>query len=337
MPFKKLSPEEMKQKNRPQNVKPIWKLERDGLTQGSIAKFMDCREQFRLGIEEGWSAKGESTPMAFGSAFHHVLAEVHTQVAKTPKLSIARYKKKQEREGLRLTSKEAEDRELLLAQVEIVADAYLIYWAKHDEQKKWVAREVAFNHLQFLDTRDNGAITSIPLRGRWDGLYEGPRGKLWLHETKTKTTVDEDGIRLSLPFDLQTMLYSYVAQKVYGRSVGGVLYDVIRRPGLKQGKTESLKGFLDRIKLEIAKNPAHYFYRWENVLAKDDISNWEANQFRPILADIVRWNFDRSNHYMRPGALTTAWGSRCDLFYAITQGNYHGLYRRKHVYPELID
>lgn len=313
-----------------------WELFRDGLTQGSINLFLQCRGQFHLSMVEGWTAKKSSTAIEFGSAFHYCLSLMREGVS--VKSLLQKYMRKYKSH---LTGEDKEDFKLILAQVEIVLEIYQVYWKKHDDKKDWVLREETFrceypvkSVLEF-DTTDR----KVPLRGRWDGLYR-KKGKLWLHETKTKGQIDEEGIKSMLPFDPQTMLYCYAAkQRFPDMQIGGTLYDVIRRPQLKQGKNESPKAFLDRIVKDIKERPRWYFHRWEVVLQPKDLQLWEDHWLQPILRQIVLWNEEKDkgiHHFLSPKALFTTFG-RCDLFHLITSGNTHGLYRRVNPYPELID
>jgi hypothetical protein len=333
--------------------KPLWGLYRDGLTQGAISWFLDCREQFRLRFEEGWTAKRTSMPLEFGSAFHEALAVVQNvrKRVSSPQTALNSYLGKRVKE-LKLSAQDKADLELTIAQVGVVLDAYLKFWKKEDDKRDWLAREEIFNYSYRFQIGDKNSSTKafIPLRGRWDGLFV-PKEKpaLWLHETKTKGRIDDEGIRACLPFDLQTMLYAFTAMEKYGEikelshivdryPLGGTLYDVVRQPQLKRGVQESMKDFLDRIKADISNRPRWYFYRWEVRLQQRDLDNWEKNFLIPVLRDICNWYHQREDHhFMNPTRLFNRFGSRSDYFDAITAGNFYGLYRRKEVYQELRD
>src|ERR1700761_7192510 len=91
MPFRRTQPNQPNSPSLPENKvegkntksfqgkgswKPLWDLYRDGLTQGSINLFLQCREQFRLTYWEGWSKKVPSDAIEFGSCFHDCLAHM---------------------------------------------------------------------------------------------------------------------------------------------------------------------------------------------------------------------------------------------------------------------
>lgn len=336
MPYHKLTTKEKAVKGPKPLAKPLWDLYRDGLTQGAIEVFLTCREQFRLKYEQGWTSKEGSSELEFGSAFHHVLALAHSQKV-APKYAVGDYIKTQKK-GANLTSKERESLDLILAQVQVVAESYLKFWGKEDQGKKWVAREEVFKYLHpaLHDTGKRDDL--IRLRGRWDGLYSDKSKHLRLHETKTKGNIDQDGIRLTLPIDLQTMLYGFTAERHFQQRIYGTTYDVVRRPQLRNKEGESLKDFVGRIQKDIAERPRWYFMRWEVDLKASDLERFHEAQLVPILKQVSDWFHDRqANHFINSKALFTRFGSRCDMFGPITQQNYFGLYRRKVCYPELVD
>lgn len=349
MPFTKLSKDDAEAPFKPIPPRlggPLWELYRDGLTQGSIGLFLSCREQFRLGMVEGWSAKKNSSALEFGSCFHYCVSQLQgsgatpekLKACKTPAGAIKRYLRVH-KSHVKLSTADTEELHLLLAQVRLVLEHYLDYWKKDDDAKDWVAREKTFLH-NYPMLNDRMEFVDIPLRGRWDGLYRKPKtGALWLHETKTKGQIDTDGLTASLPVDFQTMLYCYTAEKYFNEPVAGTLYDVIRRPQLKLGKNESHKEFINRIDADITDRPKHYFHRWEVRLGKKDIANWASQQLAPVLRQVQLWNEKQDkgdSHFMTPKALFTAFG-KCDLFQLMMNKNAYNLYRRRHVYPELID
>jgi hypothetical protein len=349
MPFAKLPADETPYKAiAPRLGGPLWDLYRDGLTQGSIKLFQRCREQFRLAMVEGWSAKKDSPALEFGNAWHFCDSQLHgshatpgkTKRCKTPTAAIKRYLEVH-KSHVKLSITDREDLMTLLTQVKIVMQHYIEYWKKEDAEKNWVAREQAFT-CDYPTVDNNANFREIPIRGRWDGLFYKHRklgDRLWLHETKTKGRIDEAGLKASLPLDFQTMLYCYAAERRFNESVEGTLYDVIQRPQLRQGKKETVKEFLKRLEKDVESDPRKYFHRWKVKLSKNDIENWRKTQLVPILEEINRWNDLQDKgpyHYASYEALNTAFG-HCDLFDLMTTRNTYNLYRRKHIYPELID
>lgn len=345
MSFRKLAKGEMPTKSlSSRKLKPLWDLYRDGLTQGAIHNFLECREQFRLMYPMGLSAKGFSNPLEFGSAFHDCLAHMQTGRKLSAKTAMENYRKKTLAER-KLAMRERDQFEVLTGQCEFVLDAYKQLY-KEDDDRDWLVRERVFR-VEFENPI--AGLPPIPLTGRWDGLFhQSERGKkrFRLHESKTKGRIDEDGIKDTLPFDTQTMLYNYAAWKTYGELPTGVIYDVVKRPALRQSIKEDIPAFLKRTKKDIADRPKEYFMRWNVTLEPGDLDKFIKHQLTPIIHQIVAWWEAVKNrlddpwgcpeHYMSEKHLIGTYG-RCAMFHLITKGNAFNLYRRKHPFPELID
>lgn len=345
MSFKKMKKGEMPVKGMPaNNRKPLWDLYTHGLTQGAIHVFLECREQFRLMYPFGLSAKGFSTPLEFGGAFHDCLAQMQTGRKPKVRTAMDNYRKARLTER-NIVGREYDDFQILTSQCEFILDAYKEIY-KEDEQRDWVCREKVF---KVMFPNPIPGLPDIPLTGRWDGLFnqtERSKQAFRLHESKTKGRIDEEGIKDTLHVDTQTMLYNYAAEKTYGRQPTGVIYDVIRRPALRQSMKEDIPQFLERTKKDIAARPKEYFMRWNVNLEKGDLEKFVQQQLTPIVTQIVLWweavkgrlndPWGLPEHYISEKHLIGTYG-RCPMFHLITKGNAFNIYRRKHPFPELID
>lgn len=327
MPVKKI-----KSKNR---YEPIWDLWKDGVTQGSISRFLECREQFRLRYVFGWQTKARATTTAFGSAFHDILAHVQFKNLPVDK-AVRRYLKGMG--DLAPTQREAVT--LMLAEVQLIIELYLEHYKKEHAKWKFVGRE-----QEFCIGHDFGADREIiPLRGVFDGIFEKNKC-LYLLETKTKGRIDELTLQGMLHKDVQTQLYLYVMSKLYpDKKIDGVCYDVVRNPQLRIGKTESLKNYLKRLKSDIKKRPDWYFVRLQVTMLPQDTEKWVKTFLNPVLTQIANWwdaigsdpnnPWGKAEHFYNPGAFVNQYG-RSDLFDAVTTDQYFSLERRGVPYPEI--
>jgi len=98
-----------------------------------------------------------------------------------------------------------------------------------------------------------------------------------------------------MPFDLQTNLYTFVVGERYGQYAEGMIYNIVRKPGQRLKKGETLKQLTERIAEDVASQPAHYFIRYPQPVlpeeqdafieeAKDTLQemlDWEEDGFRP--------------------------------------------------------
>ena len=313
---------------------PFRNVQKDGVTYSFLDEWLMCREQARLSYVEGWSKQGLAVPLDFGLAFHDCLEwiakgrspkTVHNKViAPYLERKLAAKNKLRPDEVVKLTE--------LLRSVEVVFQEYAYYYSDTDEDFQYIYQEKSFKVDHTLPSGK-----TIPLRGRWDAVYK-ENGKIWLMENKTKGQIDEEGILASLPSDLQTMLYVFALEKHLGQEVEGVLYNVIRRPGLRKKKTENTGEFIERIQDDVVKRPEWYFMRWRVEFLPEDITTWVSEKLNPILEQVALWwesikdnpfePGDSPFHYQNPTALFTKYG-RSKYFDVLNKNTYAGLYQRE--------
>ena len=209
---------------------------------------------------------------------------------------------------------------------------YLEYWKSRDSDITYVMQEEAFKVQHEIDFYGKKKI--IPLRGRIDAAFtRKSNGSFSLMENKTKGVIDEDGIQSSLHMDLQTMMYSLALRYMHGIAPSEVLYNVIRRPGLKRRKKKTIGDFLSRVQEDIHGRPQWYFMRWRVELGANDLDAWVNSCFNPMLIQVIRWwdsisedpfNPNSSEHFVDPEGLFGRYG-RSNYFDVLTRGNYHRL------------
>lgn len=313
----------------------MWDLYKDGLSYSLISRFRNCRERFRISTVEGLRSVDRQEAMEFGTIFHKALE--FTAQGQTSSQVIANL--------LSFYKRTSVDQHLIRIAA-ILVPHYNRYYA--EDKKQYVASEEIF------DVPYKSHITGkiIRLRGRRDEMY-AHNGRLWLQENKTKTIIDENKIMMTLPHDLQTMLYTYSITIDYPKhKVGGVLYNVIRKPSLKQGAKENEMQFYGRLNEHIASDPSHYFKRYEVELTPSDISKFYNETLVPIVENIVVWwesikanPFNpwvdqdgkvNPHHYRTPfgifDPMTIGVG---DYFDYVTSGSELGLERVSTAFPEL--
>lgn len=327
-------------------------LDNDGVTYSFLNEFVLCREQARLSYVEGYTRDGISEALDFGSLFHAGLEALASDKTVRQALNAI------EKEHLKLIQfrgkldkSESAQLSMMTAKAQIILPWYHEYWLRkkgheHRKDAKFVAREQDFRQghqvpvMTVAGTSVSWQPRTIVLRGRFDAIFR-LNGKLWLMENKTKSQIDEDGLQASLSQDLQTMLYSYAIKLMYGEYPAGVLYNVIRRPALRQKQTENTDEFLARIEEDVKANPDHYFKRWEVTFGKQDIDNWVTRSLDPILAQVRLWWDEikadpfnpwsipnRVHHFQNPEGLYNRYG-KSQYFELLTSNSTFGLKRRE--------
>lgn len=318
--------------------KSLWNLEVDGVTQSMLSNFMTCKEKFRLSYVEGWRpAKVGTAPMEFGNCIHEILDIVYSESTKyAPQDFCERQKdivadacKQFEDYKYEQLESEGNDWDTLAENVaiaEVLLPQYFDHWKSDWQTVEWAGLEEVFDVPITVDGK------TIRIRGKFDGVQR-IKGKLWLFETKTKGRIDEDTIMEKLSIDLQVNLYMWAIWKKYKEFPCGVVYNVIRRPMLRQGKNERLSEFVSKIKADIADRPDFYFIRNHGAVDKSEILEWEKNEFIPILKELIRWN-EGEGHYKNSSACTSGF-TACSFLKICGQNNTGTFMRRKALFEEL--
>jgi hypothetical protein len=322
-----------------------WDIWKDGVSQSFLHVWLACREQARLKFKELWSSRRASLPLEFGNCGHWCLADMY-RVGRPPttkeiKASVYAYQHLWEKLVPNPSERQLEVQEEVYGMAEAVLPFYFKRWAgdfpgqKYPFKKpiivpkKWLALEQPFDvPWTFTD----GKVCRI--RGIWDGLFADKVDDEWLFETKTKSVIDEEGIQDTLPLDIQVMLYCWALLQDRRNPPAGVLYNVVRRPGLYRRKGEALPEFLGRVREDIPARPDHYFMRWKMRLMPKELAQWVKRTLGPMLDDVRAWAEGRAPHYMNPDSLITKYG-RCDMFEPIVRGEFGDCYQRKTAFNEI--
>ncbi len=319
----------MRRKKRKQ---PAWDLYRDGISYSLLSRFINCRERFRIYAVEGLTPADTSDSLEFGTLFHKLL-EYHAKGYTLPQLE-------------RLLSKDGVSTSFLGRLALEIFRIYVDTWKDQDASIRYVSQEEVFRTTVWLPSG-----RKVDLRGKFDEVFRD-QGKLWLQENKTKSQIDEVSLEHTLPFDLQTMLYCHSIRAIYKEAPSGVLYNVIRKPGLKQKVKETDSDFLKRITADISSRPEWYYVRYRISFGPNDIDNFAKQTLFPLLEQVCLWwesikanpfqpwtqqdGSTNPHHYSRPfGVYDSFRNGRGEYFDLITRGVDHGLALIDTVFPEL--
>lgn len=308
-----------------------------GVRQSMLSQWMTCRELARLNVVHGWRTAGASVPFIYGTLSHGVIKGVYRGLRdgriselKNVHDGMAIFMHESEQEWL------AEVKTPTTAQNDIKEDScailmkklpfYFSKWWEEDTRVKWSMVEDKF--MIPMEMAD-GEI--VPLIGTFDATFLTPGNDLWLFETKNKARWPEN-IGTFLPLDLQVGIYLTALEKVYKKTPVGVRYNLLRRPGEKRKKEESMADFSDRIAANVQKDPDHYFQRLEIELTKSERDEhvtrtyylveqfyewWKETMLHPNVRDLM-WN---------SGACENKYGV-CSMLDACANSDFSG-YRRE--------
>ena len=326
-----------------QEDKPsVWKFWQDGVSSSLIALFLQCREQFRLSVIEGWKSRTEPIYFGFGTCGHWILKQAYQRAKRPGPKWLARqlnvYHKLWLRDVRAPTTRQLEQQDKIYALMERLLPQYFKRWAgdwltdkyprstKVANPKKWTALEQQFTILFDFNL---GGQEVVPIRGTRDGVFTDKHRKLWVFDSKFRSVINEEDILDTLALDLQQMLYLWATWKELGICPEGCILNVVRRPGHRLGKKELLTDFYDRVGTDIADRNRwdHYFTRYQLEISEGELAAWEREQLRPVLWDIRLWWEGKTPHYMNPNALISKYG-RCELFLPIIKGVFDQCFKR---------
>lgn len=335
----------------------LWRgPEVDGVTQGLLAKFLICRERFRLYALEGLRpVEGFNHRTSYGDMWH-VCEEA---LAADPKSAAwARPLAKHAAGLVRQFPAQQEQIQHWYDVCSVQFPLYVDYWKEHPDvtARKPLYQEEVFDVPYQLPSGHH-----VRLRGKWDAVDVIGTGKgsgVYLQENKTKGDIREEQIRRQLSFDLQTMFY-LTALSLFDYDVKGVRYNVVRRP-LSGGKGtivrhkptksnpqgESKAEYYERLRGVIAAEPETYFMRFKVEITAADLLRFRREFLTPALEQLYDWwmwmngsqpDKFRHVHYRMPYGVYSPLldGGSTELDEHLLTGSMVGLERVETLFKEL--
>jgi hypothetical protein len=310
-----------------------WDLVKDGVSQSMLQTWLVCREKARLMVEEGWTSPPAADAFSFGTMLHEALEELYTgsgvpsdNLVDTAVLAaFNRQKAGNPRMSGEIFQALTDQQEV----VRILVKQYFRYYRDDFKKIRWLEREKEFD-LPFYGVR---------IRGKRDGAFRAGKGKgrLFLFETKTKSRFDEEELMDWLPLDLQVNVYLWSLKQDYKEMPAGVLYNIVRKPGLRIGKSEPNDAFLKRIRQDVAHRPDWYFNRFEVAVLDKELRHWEESSI-PLIGDFEQWARTRDvptrRHYRNPTACIGKYGA-CDCLGVCARGDFSRLQKTTRPFREL--
>lgn len=320
--------------------------ERDGVTFTLLTTFKQCREKARL-VLQGWTSRQSTLGLVFGGLVHALNQRIYEDVRdgrlkKLPdesyfKLRIKQLEREWKKENPRADSDTLQHLEFSLILIEGIMPTYFRYWKK-DFDLLWERVEAEFKWPVKIEL-PSGRKASTFIRGKIDGSFKKGKGKRpWLFETKSKSRLGESGennLADILPHELQVNVYMLYLMWVDKQVPGGVLYNIIRRPQLRQKKFETVKAFAKRVANDVKLRPEYYFVRMQMSVEKKDLDRMEM-ELRDLVSDFLLWWNGHAGHYKNSDACENKYGV-CGFLPVCSRGDYTNFYKRDKVFRELAD
>jgi len=264
---------------------------KDGITQSFISTWRKCPTRARLGLK-GYYIPGESASLVFGSVFHaameYCLYEIKNGVSHPDEFgepamleSISDYIHEHFNEEFLAASADGK---------KFYADAFeFIPILMHRYFKFWKEDFFGEHQKEFIHIEKEFAVplNGILLRGKIDAIFKQANG-LWLMEHKTKSVIPDEVLSMTISRDLQVMMYILCHYLETGVWMKGVLYNVIRKPGLRKKITESTKEFHRRCLDDVDGRPQWYFIRYVAPISEKALITFQ-HRLKVELDKIQEW------------------------------------------------
>lgn len=287
-----------------------------GVTQSLIARWLCCRERFRVRYIEGLQPVKRWEPKSGFGDMWHVCEEAAASEVKHFDGELKGtdttlwFDRLQEhvRTISRLYPTQQEDIAKWYAVCRTQFPVYVEYWSKHPDV---MARTPLLQEQSFDVPYKLPSGRVVRLRGKWDSVDlvgKGKEASIWLQENKTKSKINEQQLKRQLTFDLQTMLYLIALQTeldeptmpipVGSAKLIGVRYNVIKRDcpvvqhkdrQLKKGfvRGETVEEWCERLRADyFAANPEEWFFRWNVKVSAADALKFKRECLDPVLENI---------------------------------------------------
>lgn len=293
--------------------RPRWTWDK-GMTYSMLSDFSVCRESFRrkyvMGYQQSEDEEDGLNPKDFGNLFHHLsekffgLVPTERQVNEEAGQYVEGAKRRATDKGtlkgldrLALTCamifrrhQEHWNETPTFFPVDYPATTPVALRKKYphgifDRQFSVIERERTFKVKHYY-----APGKWVWLRGKIDGIFDVPvLNERCVLENKTKSSINEIGLKETLHEDMQTNIYLYASHRV-GYPMRHVVYNVIRRPKHRwdEGK-ETLVGHVARIEEESRKKPDHFFKRFDRTVDPTLVEKFIAHTINPLLNQQNRW------------------------------------------------
>lgn len=316
----------------------LYDLSRDGITQSILGNFVQCRQLCALKLA-CYEFSGYKESILFGNLGHFIMEEMYTQVSKgvldkIPANKILKGKARKKSStvekklkkansllAVALTKAEGKYRNkhsgeeyqtnliLFLDQLDSLFRVYIPRYKKDFLKTKWIGLETQFN-VKFFGFR---------LKGKRDGLAQVGKG-LWLLENKSMSQI-AGNLLDTLGFDFQNSVYLIATEIELAKELDGMIYNIIRKPNIKQNQKETYEEYFERLEAEIRKKPSHYFQRFELRYPRPVIDNLR-DELKDKLIEFKMWREGKLGTFKNQRACKAKWN--CEFIPACASNSLNG-------------
>jgi len=296
-----------------------WDIGVNGISASLMAKYLHCHYKFLISINKYYNP-GKMRQTFFGNLCHEVLFQAYDR-GEIPDSKKLMYWLSNWRAERRLSGSEG------LELLEVVNLAFIVL----SEYFKVYESDFRDNKVEAAESQFSVMYRGILMRGKKDLVYRDKLKKLWLMETKTRSKINAENMSLRLMIDLQNLFYVTAEELEFKETVEGVLYNVIRKPGLKSGK-DNPRAFRRRLAADVRSRREHYFLRYPTVYNRKDKERF-LHDFIIICSEIMNIKNMKSVPYRSRVVCEVPYP--CEFLKACAEDDLGCLKKQKDFNPEL--
>ena len=230
---------------------------REAITQSELATFSRCEERHNLRYNELRTPFQNHPALRMGSAFHagieHQSVEYAIRACRGDDPDWGHF------EGASSAIQEAT--------VAAMVEGALSRWSDWPDK-----HEVKFS-IPLRNPKTKRPSRKHSLQGVIDGVWHGD--EVVLGEWKTAAQVTNDYMQ-RLEIDFQGSTYMWAASELFGVPVRKMVYRVVKKPTIRQRKTESVLEYIGRIHADYEERPDHYFFETLVERTDEQLDDWAA-------------------------------------------------------------
>lgn len=276
------------------------------ISYSSLEVFQSCRQKARY-LLDGWRLGYKKDSLLFGSMIHialHSIREKGTEVQDAVYAAVDK-----------LRSKFSDEQTLEIMSVK--AECLLKGYAKYYKSNRF--------RYEVTEKRFEVEWKEFKLVGYCDSLAVAKDHTRWIFETKTRSRFPTDqSMSEQLLFNMQSLFYFFTNKLLMGKPLKGVIYDIIRNPGMKY--TGDPVGFGDKLSADIDKRPEHYFKRFQ-IMFPDFILKRFEKELEAKCQEYTDWREGRMATYRNESACTGRYN--CEFIAACASGEMYGYVKEK--------
>lgn len=220
-----------------------------------IKEWRTCRRKFFFHYMARLDAKRISIPFLVGSSFHSGVEAFYD--GRPPEDFVPEIIKAMREKVSKAVFLTPEDEQKLMMQESIVTGMLRGYAHTYaSDLKRW---KIAHTEHEFQIPIIENRMSYV---GQIDLVIRQKDGRLWIVEHKTAGRIDRNYVE-RLALDTQVTGYAIGARHSMNEPIAGIIYNVAKKPQIRQRKDESPEQFATRVENDYLARPEFYFYREE--------------------------------------------------------------------------